>query len=237
MNIVVLDDHLIITEGIDKMIINSCHDLKISEPNIFNFTTSQDFISWFNEQNIDIDVCFLDLDLNSEINGLDIAKIVKSKNYHTLLVFITSFENYFTKMVQLEPFRFLDKPFNYEEFHKIFVDIYKRIVLKNFEKDCSYRFKNNGITFSINLKDVIYISSYKRKIIMLNTRNEYIDFYGKLDAVEIEVNSLTDKFIRINKSYLFNKDYIDVIGKNSITVQGVVYQISPKYKHNLEIIT
>ncbi|MBD5395894.1 MAG: hypothetical protein HDR71_16905 [Lachnospiraceae bacterium] len=64
-----------------------------------------------------------------------------------------------------------------------------------------------------------------------------MEFYGKLDNVEIEIKALTTKFIRINKSYLFNKDFIENIGKNSITVCGVSYQVSPKYKHNIENIT
>ena len=150
---------------------------------------------------------------------------------------MTSYNDYFQEMVQAEPFRFLPKPFQYDDFHKIFVDIYKRIVLKNSEKDCTYRFKNNGIIFSVDLKDVIYMSSYKRKILIKDIRDQHMEFYGKLDDVEIEINSLTDKFIRINKSYLFNQNYIEYIGKNSISVQGLTYQISPKYKHNVKNIT
>lgn len=238
MNIAILDDSELMTETVGTMICKSCQDLHIAEPDIYYFTDPQNFIEWCKCDNNTLDVCFLDIDLKNEINGIDVAKIVKQINYHTLLIFMTAFMCYLNEVVQVEPFRFLEKPIYHEDFHKVFVDVYKRIVLKiSEEKECKFRFKNNGITFYAKLEDVIYVSSYKRKIIMFDTRNQYIDFYGKLDEVEVEINSLTDRFVRINKSYLFNKDYIDIIGKNSITVQGTVYQVSPKYKHNIEIIT
>lgn len=236
MNISILDDNKIIVVCVKKMIEDSCINMKISSPNILCFLSPNEFISNL-EHNKDIDICFLDIDLKCEINGLLIARKIKEINYHTLLIFMTSYNNYLSEIVQVEPFRFLQKPFQYEDFYSVFVAAYKRISLKQFENECLYRFKKNGIIFSTNLNDVIYISSYKRKIIMLTKANQNIEFYEKLDNVETEIKSLTDIFIRINKSYLFNTRYIENIGKNSITVQGIIYHVSPQYKHNLEIIT
>lgn len=236
MNICVIDDNIITAKCVCKMVVDSCTNLNLSMPNVNFFTSPSDFLKWFDYNSV-VDACFLDIDLKHEVNGLILAKRIKEINYHTLLIFMTSYDTYFTEMVQVEPFRFLSKPFQYQDFHRIFVDVYKRIILKQSENDCIYKFKNNGIIFSTNLKDVIYVSSYMRKIIMMDIRNQHMEFYGKLDQVERDIKSLTDKFVRINKSYLFNKDYIENIGKNTITVKNVTYHISPKYKQNLEIIT
>ncbi len=231
INICILEDNKATAESVFKMALNSCHRLDIPAPSISCFTSPEKFLIWFRENTgSNIDVCFLDIYLKNDIDGLFIAKIMKAKNYHTLLVFMTSYDHYYTQMVQLEPFRFLPKPFQYEDFHKIFLDVYQRITLENTENKCMYSFKNNGITYSVNLNDVLYISSYKRKIFLYTSKNDTPNFYGKMDQVEREVRELTDKFMRISKSYLVNTDFVESNGKNSIQIRGVSYNISPKYK-------
>lgn len=238
MNICILDDNTATTNGVGQMAAWSCQRLNIPDPAIFRFTSSEKFLTWLDQNDsLLIDVCFLDIDLKSETNGLAIARLIKDKNYHTLLVFMTVYDHYFTEMVQVEPFRFLAKPFQYEEFHKVFLEVHKRINLENSENKCMYSFKKNGITFSVNLNDIISISSDKRKIILLHDNGDRPSFYGKLDQVEQDVKLLTDKFMRISKSFLVNTDFVESIGKNSLSIQGSTYNISPKYKAQKEKIT
>lgn len=234
MNICVLDDNNFTASSVSQMVMHSCHRLAISSPAVFRFTSSGKFLTWLaKDSNVAVDVCFLDIYLKSNVDGIEIAKVIKNKNHNTLLVFMTAYDHYFPQIVQAEPFRFLSKPFQYEDFHKIFLEVHNRIHLKDIETKCIYPFKNNGITYSVNLNDIISISSYKRKIYMLNVKKENISFYGKLDQVEKDVKLLTDHFIRINKSFLVNKGFVDSIGKNTLTLRGAVYKISPKYKDHV----
>lgn len=236
MNICVIDDCRLTIDSIKKMIIESSKELNIPEPNVFNFTEPYSFIDWLSQIN-SIDVCFLDIKLENEIDGIKIAKLIKDKNYHTLIVFMTGYDDYFPEMVQVEPFRFLPKPIQYDNFYKIFQDVYDRIILKKSEEhEPVYECKCNGITYRLNLNEVIYFSSYKRKISVHSRKTFNIDFYGKLDKVEEEIRSITNKYVRINKSYLFNKDFIECIGKNSIFVEGVEYTISPKYRDSIKLL-
>lgn len=232
MNICIIEDNKLEADYVNKMTLDACKELKISEPNIFIFYSSVDFYKWLHEGNT-IDACFLDIDLQCEDNGIEIAKKIKEKDFKTLIIFTTSYDNYFREMVQVEPFRFLSKPFQYTDFYKVFMDIYKRIILRKSESDCIYQFKNNGVIFSADLRNITCFSSYKRKIIISDIQNQNMEFYGKLDDVEMEVRTITNKFVRINKSYLFNRDYIDVWGRNFISIGGLEYQISPKYKNNI----
>ena len=237
MKICIIDDNKYSIECVEKMISLSCDKLKISEPSIISFNTPDSFIEWLNSNN-SLDVCFLDVNLQSKIDGLKIAKVIKETNYHTLIVFMTSYDNYFPGMVQVEPFRFLSKPIEYEHFYNIFFDVYNRIIAtKSEEHNPIYKCKSNGIIFAVNLNDAVYFSSYKRKIYVHCKNNFNVEFYEKLDNVEKEIRLLSNKYIRINKSYLFNKDYIENISKNNISVEGTTYTISPKYKDNIKIIT
>lgn len=237
VNICVLDDNDITIEYVKKMSAIASQELKTESPNIFCFVSPKEFMNWLDHEEINIDVCFLDINLQSQVNGIDIAKLIKDINYHTLIVFMTSYDNYFADMVQVEPFRFLQKPFEYKNFYEIFVAVDKRIKQQILDHKCNYKYKINGITFLVDLNNIIYVSSYKRKIILCGKNGDTTEFYGKLDIVEKEIKSLTDKFIRISKSYLFNRDYIENVGKNSVSVHGINYKVSPKYKDNIKIVT
>lgn len=237
MNICVIDDFKPAIDSIKKMIIESSKKLNIPEPNVFNFTEPYQFIDWLS-RNESVDICFLDIKFESEINGIKIAKLIKDKDYHTLIVFMTGYDDYFPEMVQVEPFRFLAKPIEFQNFYPIFNDAYNRIVLKKSEEhDPVYDCKCNGIIFRVNLNEVIYFSSYKRKISVHSRNTLNVSFYDKLDKVEEEIRAITNKYIRINKSFLVNRDFIEKISKNSIVVEGIEYVISPKYKDKIKIIT
>lgn len=237
MNICIIEDNIVELNCIKKMSVDACKQLNMPVPTILLFSSPEEFYNR-SEQDSIIDVCFLDVDLHSEDTGIDVAKRIKEINYNTLIVFMTVYDDYFRDMIQVEPFRFLSKPFRFDNFYKIFNDINNRLILKKNECKCSFIIKINGINFVMDLNTIIYIYSYKRKIFLVDRNNNETEFYEKLDNVEQEIKSLTNKFIRINKSYLINIDYIDSVGKNTIRIQNTDFNISPKYKNNIpQIIT
>ena len=226
IEIVVIDDNKSVVEGIGTllyMISTQKHiDIKV-----YTFTNLDGFGDFIKTHKIDI--CFLDIELGCNINGITLAKQIKKNNYKTLLIFLSSYDNYYKDLVQVEPFRFLSKPFSQKSFNEIFEAACNR-VLHLEKKKCYYTYSINGINFRTDLNDVLYISSYKRKVYMLNNKGETIEFYGKLDDVEQEIKELSDNFLRINKSYLINKLFVSKWGKNDVTIGDNVLNVSSKYK-------
>jgi|WetSurMetagenome_2_1015567.scaffolds.fasta_scaffold109845_2 two-component system, LytTR family, response regulator len=55
------------------------------------------------------EMVFLDLDLPG-VSGIDIARIIRSKNIRTNIVFVTAFEQYRNEVKEFEPFDYLVKP-------------------------------------------------------------------------------------------------------------------------------
>ncbi len=59
------------------------------------------------------DLVFLDIDM-PDINGIEIARIVKERNYKTQIIFTTAFNNYAYDAISIEPLDYLVKPFGPE---------------------------------------------------------------------------------------------------------------------------
>lgn len=229
MNVCIIDDNKFIADGIKKTIINVSKELE-ETINCYVFYNTKDFNRWFSVNSVDI--CFLDVNLNNKANdaeGLQLAKRLKQIDYHTLIIFISGFNDYYVDMVQVEPFRFLHKPFEHKDVTSVFKLAYDRYFLQTHE-NAEYRYKYNGIIFSVDLKDVKYIYSLKRKICM-KTNNDVLEFYGKLDNVENEILNLSKDFLRIGKSYLVNTKYVTSFNKCSIQIDNEEFNISEKYKN------
>lgn len=236
MRISIVDDNKLITDGMKAMLLkcDTYKEIINEELEIDVCYSSKDFFQLPNKK--DIDLCFLDINLEEEsINGLGLAKYIKKTNHRILLIFISSFDDYYCDMVQVEPFRFLHKPFMPEDLYRVFIEACERILLEKESKTSFlYKYTYNGIIHSVDLSCIKYIYSLKRKIYLVrgfvDDEKEINEFYGKLDLVEKEINELVDFFIRINKSILVNKYYIESYGKNEIYIDNEKLSISPKYK-------
>ena len=232
MNVCIVDDSKNVADAMKKVLLSYSKELK-EKIECYTFYNSEDFNKWIDDNSVDI--CFLDINLKIEEDayGLKIAKRLKQINYRTLIIFISGFNDYYVDMVQFEPFRFLHKPFTFDEFITVFKLAYERYSLQNYESVCRYEFKYNGIVFSTDLNKVKYIYSLKRKICMKTSRGDILEFYGKLDKVESEILELSKNFLRIGKSYLVNIKYIKSFNKSFVQIDDEEFSIGAKYKDNV----
>ncbi len=60
------------------------------------------------------DLVFLDIDM-PDVTGIEIARIVKKRNYKTQIIFTTAFNNYAYDVIATEPLDYLIKPFGPED--------------------------------------------------------------------------------------------------------------------------
>ena len=230
MNVCIIDDNKITADGMKQIIISTSKKVK-ENVDCYVFYNSEDFNEWLNT-NV-TDVCFLDINLDIEENadGLKLAKRLKQLNYNTLIIFISGYNDYYTDMVQVEPFRFLHKPFTKEEVIFAFQLACERYYLiTNHEDIQKYQYKYNGIIFSEYLYKIKYIYSCKRKIYIQTSYGELLEFYGKLDNVEKEISELSNNFLRIGKSYLVNTKYVKSFNKNFVQIDNEEFSIGSKYK-------
>lgn len=146
------------------------------------------------------DIVLLDIVFECGIDGLTVAKRIKELYKHFCLIFISQYDSYYKEVFHIHPFQYLEKSSSE-----------KKIIecLERAEKDFRYLneiyvFRFKGMTYSIQLQDVLYFSSDKRVVrVLMKDGDEYI-FYKKLDEIEEQIKKYNSIFLRIHKSYLVN---------------------------------
>ena len=167
------------------------------------------------------DILFLDIELPG-MNGVDVGKYIRDilKNTDMFLVYISSKEEYALELFQNQPFDFMIKPIKKERLFRVMDKIFS-IIEKN---ECNFEYKNQGNSYRIMYKDILYFQSDGRKINII-MENEIQSFYGKLSEVEQECPD--GLFLRIHKSYLINMHHAKEITYKWIKmVNGDVLDIS-----------
>ncbi|MFL2075909.1 LytR/AlgR family response regulator transcription factor [Marinilactibacillus psychrotolerans] len=204
MRIAICDDDLQHLK-IMQEIIYSFEDKCGSKFEVYTYCDSQGFLNVFNSSNRKIDILFLDIEMPKR-DGIDIAKELRDKDKELIIIYISSYEQYWKKLFSVQPFRFIKKPFKDIEVEKV---LYQAInELKNKNNCFTYTFKKN--TYRIPFHWIYYFESNKRKILIYDERNEIIgEFYSKMNALDKEVTSKDINFIRVHQSFLINFKYIN----------------------------
>lgn len=167
------------------------------------------------------DILFLDIELPG-MNGVEVGKYIRDilKNTDMFLVYISSKQEYALELFQNQPFDFLIKPIKKERLYHTMDKIFS-IIGKN---ECNFEYKNQGNSYRITYKNILYFQSDGRKINIIMEK-EIASFYGKLS--EIEQMCPNGLFLRIHKSYLINMHHAKEITYKWIKmVNGDVLDIS-----------
>lgn len=156
---------------------------------------------------------FIDIRLESS-SGIELASQISKLYSNIRIVFVTNFGNEYYEdiFLSVKPFAILKKPIkqDYLESH-----------LKKLEDDLSLdakllQFRFNGITLEIPLKDILYVVSDKRKI-HIHSADTVYDTYEKLDDLQ---KRLSESFVRCQKSYAINLDYVHRMDDNSFELNN-----------------
>ena len=166
----------------------------------------RDFLEYVN--NNSIDVMLLDIDFNSTMSGIELAKLIRKKNKKAYIIFMTGHFEYSLLSFQVKTFDFLVKPITYAKFESTILRVYNDIF------DNSSKFINlcNG-KYLVRESDVLYIEKYRTKA-LVHTESSTIEVYGSFKSLETR---LPDNFKRCHKSYVVNSEKITKIdGRNNI---------------------
>lgn len=204
--------------------LNRCKEEKNYEVKLFN--NVEDLLEYSSAHKPDI--AYLDIQIGKDGNGLDMARTLELINQYILIIYISAYEEYYYDALQTAPFRYINKQATYNE----------KDVLRTLDealarlRGCFYTYKFSGIDCMINLSVVKYIYSRHREIHFSDGEKDIGYFYGKLDAVEADVEKLDSKFVRINKSTIINMRYVQSKFCQTVEVGEATFKISKKYMDN-----
>ena len=222
IKIAICDDEKLSCEGLRYILKEYNFNTEV-EINIF--TTGSEMMRSMNS-NGGFDIVFLDIELGEE-SGIEYGKKLKEYNSSAILIFISGFLTYFRDMSECEPFAFIEKPFANEK-DKIFSTLDRAIKRMNRLKNKIFSFEYKGEKYNVDLKDVLYFES-RLRIIVIHTAKQELQFYGKLDEIQKEIEDVTDLFVRVNKSCYVNLNKIQKFTKTNVVVGKQTIPVSRKY--------
>lgn len=198
------------------------------EYKIYKYTSAKYMFADLKNNNINFHMIFLDIELGNDSFGTDVGTQLKEINPDILLIYVSGYECFYSQLVKAEPFDFLEKTVDEINFNKTLERAINRLLHLN--HDYTYMYKFNGITFIIDLQNVIYFESRHRVILIHKSNGDIAKFYAKLDEVEKEIESIYPYFARATKSYYVNIKYATRISNFEIKIGDLELKISSKYK-------
>ena len=185
-------------------------------PDFYNYhidycTTGNEFLS-LAEKNI-YQIAFLDIEL-PDISGLEAAKKLRNQNEDIIIVFVSYHDRYLRDILEVQPFRYLDKPLNPK-----LLENTCQAILGQMEKNkasilCIEHEKEKQL---INTKDILFIDvdrKQKNVLCFHLTNNSTVIGNGTLRdyAALLEERD----FVSPKKGYLVNLRFVKSLTANQI---------------------
>lgn len=166
-----------------------------------------DILVYLEKNTVNQGIYFLDIDLKSKINGIDLAQKIRESDPLGKIIFITTHDELAPVTIQrkVEPLGYIVKTPNLDHMKEqiiecIYLSYCRQIDSLSVQKKL-ITFKIANKTFKIDMTTVIFIESaaLPHKLILYTDDNQY-EFYGKLSDFESEYEDL----YRCHKAFLIN---------------------------------
>lgn len=166
----------------------------------------------FLEQPVHVDVVFMDVELGST-DGLVVGKEYKHLFPDSLLIILTTHQEWCRKGYQIEAFRYLDKANFGEEMKEALVGIQVKLL------------QQKVITFHVvsvadlplRCKDILCIETYKRNLIVHTLQNKF-ECVGKITEYAEYMSDFG--FFPIHRSYLVNIAWIKDFNRKKVILKN-----------------
>lgn len=159
-------------------------------------------------------IFFLDIDLQSQLNGMDLARKIREYQPRCFIVFVTTHSemSYMTFSYKVEAMDFIIKD-NYDDMenriHQCLLHAEEMRQHASQESSESFFIKSVGKVQEVPYDDILFfeVSSNCHKVI-LHGKNQMVEFQGKLKDIKEE---LDERFYQCHRSYILNKKNIKEI--------------------------
>lgn len=158
------------------------------------------------ENGANYDLIILDIEYRGEsLNGVDVGKRIRKihQNNSVSIVYISWEVKYSMELHDLQPLNFLIKPIEYKKIEKV---VMQHINIFSIRASC-FTYKIGYESYRMQIRDIAYVESRNRKLILHMASGEQVEFYGSLKAVYEEQLQKYD-FLLIHASYVVNFDFI-----------------------------
>lgn len=181
----------------------------------YGFSSSESFI-FEHAEDIPYDILLLDIEMK-RISGIDLARLIRLKNKHVIIIFVTGNAQYALEGYEVQAINYILKPLDERKLFNCLNMAYENLNVK--KSDSIVVIETPKMTYKINVDEIIYCAMFSPHI-DIYLINDKITLRKKMCEIEDMLpNSL---FIRPHRSYLVNMKYINVITRNCIILDNEV---------------
>lgn len=209
MRVLICDDEQMHCEIIKKYIVSNLDEN--SECVIDIFHSAKDLVTFCLKTTPD--VLFLDIELG-DMNGIELARHLRNEFPNLILIYFTCHHDYVFSCFESEPFNFLRKPVNKEEFDKTFRRILSRYM--EIHKYIPIKWQNDSV--NVEIKDICYIEGCNRHLLFRLYNGGRYEIVGKIDEVFSYLKSYG--FVKSHQSFIVNMRHIQEFGENEIYMKN-----------------
>jgi|SRR6185437_5854287 len=180
------------------------------------------------------DVIFLDIEMPG-ISGID---FLRKKNHSTALpVLVTSHPEFALEGFELDAFDYLLKPITSERFAvcacrlRDFYQMRTKAYAFDTEQENNFIIIKQGYDkYKIAINDILYLEAMKDYTKIVTTEQKYL-VLSTLNGIIEKLPK--DKFARIHRSYVVNKNKVEVFQKNKVKIHSIELPIGKLYSREL----
>lgn len=177
-----------------------------------------------------IDILLLDVHMIC-MNGIETAKKIRKFDTNVKIIFITAIAGFMQQGYEVNAFRYLLKPINYNDFSKHIIQC-KNEIINNRKKYITIYEIDEGKTVIISISSMLYIESQCRIILIHTDRN----VYKTRESIKNLENELKEySFYRCHRAYLININKVNAMDKNSIFIKDDEIMVSRNKMKDLKI--
>ena len=200
------------------------------------FFSGEDFCAYLNDASKEaFDIVLMDIEMG-QVTGVEAGKKLRESiaNEFTVLLYVSAHSRYKNELVDLNVYRFIQKPIEKREFNLRLDRAINRILRQRQLPGMLFlTIKKNGRDEQIPMNSIVYLQSDARKI-HLHTTDEIYTYYKKLTEEEKELDSNT--FVRIHKSFLINFSHAKSISAKEVEMtDGAVLPIANLYREQVRL--
>ena len=160
------------------------------------------------------DLIFLDIEFaKEEINGVEVGRLIRDshQNNTVSIVFISWEKKYAMQLFEIRPLNFWVKPLEDDKIehtvrtHLNITGLWARVFV----------YKKGYDTVKVQIKEIIYVESRDRKLILHLANGREEEFYGSLKEI-YEEQLKKFNFLFIHASYVVNYEYVASMKYNQL---------------------
>lgn len=210
VNIFLCDDELEVREKYSCLMYEIAEKKRINI-SVSTFSSGEALIFNAELRLSEIDLIFFDVEMNG-MNGIEAANKIREMGYKGRIIFLTAIRDYVFECFEAKPLDYLLKfTLTEKKFENVFMGAISNI-FKNEIK--TLVLKNSSEMKLIPVKDVLFVESRNKQMVVHFGNNETFVFYSTLDKLLTELKQYN--FVRIHKTYIINLNYVKGLKKQTL---------------------